>query len=191
VLDALNARGYDVVTELATLSTLVAKLRPGPAAAAAAAAGVTTAAAQAASLQSVQGIEVAAADSLVTLIKPVPATEPVTDAPGSPSTCRQPGVSIAAAQCAWPDKLNQDYAVGVKEEGRSYGMKMMQADAAEMQEVATQHKSKVLYCPLDTGIDTANQEFTGVGELSKNGSAVVFLQPFAARWANIWNSYCC
>jgi hypothetical protein len=82
-------------------------------------------------------------------------------------------VSIAAAQCAWPDKLNQDYAVGVEEEGRSYGMKMMQADAAEMQEVATQHKSKVLYCVMDTGIDTANQEFTGVGEFTISVSCKV------------------
>jgi hypothetical protein len=172
VLDTLNARGYNVVTELATLRTLVAKLRPGPAAATAAG-GVTTSAAQAAALQSAQGIVVAAADSIVKLIKPVPANEPISDAPGSPGTRQQRGVSIAAAQCAWPDILSQDYAVGVKEEGRSYGMKMMQADGAQLQEVADKHKSKVLFCVMDTGIDTTNQEFAGVGELSKTFSSGV------------------
>jgi hypothetical protein len=48
----------------------------------------------------------------------------------------------------------------------------MQADATEIQEVADKHKSKVLYCVMDRGIDTANQAFTGVCMQSASPTAV-------------------
>lgn len=161
----MSARGYDILEDLSSFGVFVTKLRPGSAAAAAAAlGGAATAAAQAAALQSADGIEVAAADNFVKLVEPVPANTSITDAPGSPGPRQQPGVGTAAAQCTWPDALNADYAVGLKKEGRSYGIRMVQADAAEVEAIADKYKSKVLYCVLDTGIDATNQEFTGVGK---------------------------
>jgi hypothetical protein len=166
-LASLNARGYDVLQDLTTFGILVAKLGQGSAAAAAAAAGggAVTAAAQAAALQSAAGIETATVDAPVKLIRPVVADG--TDAPGLLSPSLQPSAAAAAAgtaqQCKWPDAVNSDSVVGLKEEGRSYGMKQIQADAPEIQEIADKFKSKVLYCVMDTGLDTSNQEFEGVG----------------------------
>lgn len=184
-LDSLNARGYDVVQDLATLGILVAKLRPGPAAAAAAAAGgVTSAAAQAAALESAAGIEAAAFNGMMYLVEPVPGSPLISDAAGTPSSGQQPSAAAAAAaaasaQCAWPDARDVDYTVGIKEEGRSYGMKMVQADTAEMQDIADTFKSKVLYCVMDTGLDVANKEFAGV---ALSGAVPEDISPVSPRW---------
>jgi hypothetical protein len=172
----LNARGYDVLQDLETFGVLVTQLRPGPAAAAAVAAGGgVSAAAQAAALQSAPGIQAAGTDATVRLIRPVSPIVPISDAQGSAHSRQQPSAAAAAAataaQCKWPDTVNADYAVGIKKEGRSYGMKMMQADAPDIQDIADKFKSKVLYCVMDTGIDIRNQEFTGVGKCQRHAGS--------------------
>lgn len=49
--------------------------------------------------------------------------------------------------------------MGLESEGVPYGISMVQADTPEMRAIAKEHRDKVLYCVIDTGLDIQNQEF--------------------------------
>eukprot|EP00775_Hariotina_reticulata_P004411 gene4411-4664_t len=78
------------------------------------------------------------------------------------STPKQPEMSqyykSASASCTGTS-TSTDSELGKSSEGAPYGVKMVQADDAEVVEVSRLYKHQVMWCVVDTGLDPRNQEF--------------------------------
>jgi hypothetical protein len=94
-----------------------------------------------------------------------PSISPPADSTDSNSTAEE-------AVCSESDgKLGPDADLGRRTEGVPYGIKLVQADHPDMVELSRKHRSKVLFCVIDTGLDRTNKEFNNASKLQQGWQA--------------------
>jgi hypothetical protein len=80
----------------------------------------------------------------------------VTVRPANPSN----DTDSAGGACAASDaSMGPDINTAREGEGVPYGIRMVQADHPDMITISRKHRSKVLFCVIDTGLDASNKDF--------------------------------